>query len=169
VEPLPAHSSGELTCACLKKGLSWAECVDICNDPWLARRMVCHCTNSTSSRSCCEKVPDVRRVMLGEAVRIVNFIKWRPWNSRIFSALCDVMGSSYTCTQRFGVCHEAECRFVQSDCSKKFWYSVLTVPFSLRYVCVAQEGSIPSRHFCKDKLTIFIILRHDYRRYLDTC
>jgi hypothetical protein len=36
------------------------------------------------------------KTVLDEAVKIVNFTKSRPMNSRIYSTLCDEMGSSYT-------------------------------------------------------------------------
>jgi hypothetical protein len=35
------------------------------------------------------------KTVLDEAVKIVNFIKVRPLNSRLFSALCNEMGSDH--------------------------------------------------------------------------
>jgi hypothetical protein len=38
-------------------------------------------------------MPAKMKTVLDEAVKIVNFIKARPLNSRLFSALCNFMGS----------------------------------------------------------------------------
>ncbi|CAM5077750.1 unnamed protein product, partial [Eretmochelys imbricata] len=38
---------------------------------------------------------DLKQV-LDEAVKIINFVKGRPLNTRLFSQLCDEMGSDYT-------------------------------------------------------------------------
>lgn len=40
-------------------------------------------------------MPSKMKIVLDEAVKIVNFIKARPLNSRLFSALCNEMGSDH--------------------------------------------------------------------------
>jgi hypothetical protein len=41
------------------------------------------------------RMPSKMKTFLDEAVKIVNFIKARPLNSRLFSALCNEMGSNH--------------------------------------------------------------------------
>uniref|UniRef100_K7GJF8 DUF4371 domain-containing protein n=1 Tax=Pelodiscus sinensis TaxID=13735 RepID=K7GJF8_PELSI len=42
------------------------------------------------------KMPDDQRMVLDKSVKIVNFIKARPLNSRLFAALCDKMDSDHS-------------------------------------------------------------------------
>jgi hypothetical protein len=42
-------------------------------------------------------MPQGLKEVLDNAVKIVNFIKTRPTNSRIFQALCEEMGSLHNC------------------------------------------------------------------------
>jgi hypothetical protein len=42
------------------------------------------------------KIPNALKIMLDVDVKIVNFTNSRPLNSRIFSVLCDEVGSSCT-------------------------------------------------------------------------
>jgi hypothetical protein len=43
-----------------------------------------------------KKIPLNLQNVIGEVVKIVNFIKSRPMYSRIFTALCEEMGSQFT-------------------------------------------------------------------------
>jgi hypothetical protein len=42
------------------------------------------------------KIPNALKMVLDKVEKILNFIKSRPLNSRIFSVLSNKMGSSYT-------------------------------------------------------------------------
>ena len=45
----------------------------------------------------CKHIPDGLKSVLDDAVKIINFIKARPTNARIFAVLCEEMGSIYKC------------------------------------------------------------------------
>jgi hypothetical protein len=112
------------------------------------------------------------KIVWAEIVKIVNFTKSRPLNSRIFSALCEEMGSGYqlhnaTTAQLGSIVITRHVWFEYSHCAQKIYYSVLTIPSSFHHVCVILCGSrdsIPSRRFCKDKLNL--LFQDDYRNYL---
>ena len=45
----------------------------------------------------CKNIPGgLKKVVLEEAVKLVNFIKSRPTNTRCFKALCQDMGSAHS-------------------------------------------------------------------------
>ncbi|KAI7804398.1 putative zinc finger BED domain-containing protein 5-like [Triplophysa rosa] len=92
-KPLEGRATGEEIFKVLdgfvtSHGLQWTNCVGICTDG--AKAMTGR-LNGLVTRvfffALCE--------VLQDAVKIVNFIKARPLNSRLFSALCNEMGSDH--------------------------------------------------------------------------
>jgi hypothetical protein len=56
---------------------------------------------------------------------------------------------------------------VTHRCTRKFCYSMLTIPSSFHHIC--PEVSIPSRHVYKGKLTKSFIPRYNCDNYLGAC
>ncbi|CAM4465380.1 unnamed protein product [Caretta caretta] len=92
-------------------GIDWQHCVGVCTDG--ARAMVgrhsgvmayirkvahnatwVHCSIHQEALAA-KKMPVEMKGVLDPAVKTVNFIKARPMNSRIFSVLCNEMGSAH--------------------------------------------------------------------------
>jgi hypothetical protein len=111
---LPINNIGEdsyyLTDLCLaEKSLSWKQSVHICTDSTCAMVQKMHdfighikaiapeCSISHSIIQCqglaVKHIPDTLIKLSDEVVKIVNFVKSRPMNSRIFGVLCDEMGN----------------------------------------------------------------------------
>ncbi len=111
---LPEHTTGEALIEVLDgyirdAGMLWDKCVGICMD-WarsitgrlsglvtrvqnsapLAKRTHCmiHCESLAS-----KKMPGCLETVLKQAVQIVNFITARPLNARLFSLLCQELGT----------------------------------------------------------------------------
>lgn len=92
-----------------KEGLTWNNCIDICTDG--AKAMVGKTASAVSrikeiakncSSSHCilhrhalaiKKMPIPLKNVLDEAVKIINFVKSRPLSTRLFTILCEDMGS----------------------------------------------------------------------------
>ncbi|KAL4104871.1 hypothetical protein QTP88_020147 [Uroleucon formosanum] len=90
------------------EGLTWDNCNDICTDG--AKAMVGktagvvlrikEVTNNCSNSHCIlhrqalaiKKIPIPLKNVLGEAVKIINFVKSRPLSTRLFTILCEDMG-----------------------------------------------------------------------------
>ncbi|XP_014349988.2 zinc finger BED domain-containing protein 5-like [Latimeria chalumnae] len=111
--PLPTRTCAEdlfnILDAFLKEnGMDWAKCIGICTDgvrsmtgsiSGLAVRIRKvapdvhweHCTIHREALAA-KKMPGNLKSVLDTAVKMVNFIKARPLNSRIFSTLCNEMG-----------------------------------------------------------------------------
>lgn len=95
----------------VENGLDWKQCVGFCSDG--ARAMTgkyggvtakvklvaenCTFTHCSIHREAlvAKRMPDQFKHVLHEAIKIVNFIKSRALNSRLFSKLCSEMGSDY--------------------------------------------------------------------------
>ena len=93
-------------------GLSWSNCVDVCSDGAAAMTgrhrgfvsRVKEVAHHVSSSHCIlhrealamKRIPDNLRSVLEGTIRIVNLIKARPLQSRIFKLLCEDMGSLHT-------------------------------------------------------------------------
>jgi hypothetical protein len=102
----------QLTCTLLKKkGHNWKQYVDICTDGAKSmvgktRRFIAHvkaiaqkalvATVIHRQSHPVKKIPNPLKTMLDDVMKFVSFIKSRPRNSRIFSALCDEMRASCT-------------------------------------------------------------------------
>lgn len=96
-----------------ENSIDWTRCVGICTDG--AKSMTgCYAGFVAKAKSlapkaswthCCihrqalvsKRMPDGLKSVLDDAVKIINFIKARPSNSRIFAVLCEEMGSIYKC------------------------------------------------------------------------
>lgn len=96
----------------VKKGIQWLKCVGLTTDGGKAmegcyaglrarvaevapRVKWTHCCIHRQSLASKPLPPDLRKV-LDEAVKIVNFIKAKPTNSRLFKLLCEGMDSPHT-------------------------------------------------------------------------
>ncbi|XP_062417978.1 zinc finger BED domain-containing protein 5-like [Pungitius pungitius] len=92
-------------------GINWERCVGICTDGAKSMtgkhtgliahiRRVCpsiswlHCSIHREALAA-KHMPDDLLAALNDAVKLVNFIKARPLNSRIFTLLCNEMGSEH--------------------------------------------------------------------------
>ncbi|XP_064468935.1 protein FAM200A-like [Ornithodoros turicata] len=53
-----------------------------------------HCSIHREALAC-KDMPSALKDVLAQAVKIVNFIKARPLNSRLFAGMCDEMGSEH--------------------------------------------------------------------------
>ncbi|KAM4565936.1 zinc finger BED domain-containing protein 5-like [Odontesthes bonariensis] len=114
--PLPARATGEEMFTIMndfmrENDIDWTRCCGICSDG--ARAMTgrrsglitriqqvapaavwSHCIIHRQALAA-KKMPEQLRTVLNEAVLIVNFIKARALNSRLFSILCEEMGAHY--------------------------------------------------------------------------
>ncbi|XP_050523920.1 zinc finger BED domain-containing protein 5-like [Daktulosphaira vitifoliae] len=94
-----------------KKGLDWVKCIGLCTD---GARAMCGKNSSVVTRMLevspnaswthcnihrevlvSKNLPDNLKIVLNTSVKIVNFIKTRPLQSRLFERLCEEMGSSH--------------------------------------------------------------------------
>lgn len=115
-ESLPLHTTAEALFDVVndfvtKNNLQWEKCVGISTDGAKAmsgkhKGLVARIQNVAPLvkwTHCCihrealatRRMPSKFKQVLDEAVKIVNFIKARPLNSRLFSALCNEMGSDH--------------------------------------------------------------------------
>ncbi|XP_063050114.1 zinc finger BED domain-containing protein 5-like, partial [Engraulis encrasicolus] len=116
-ESLQTNTTGEAIFDCLnaficKNGLDWKKCVGICTDgatamtakhKGLAVRVRAVAPFAAASHCCIhreqlavKKMPQCLRSVLDEAVKIINGIKGKALNTRIFKVLCEEMGSDHT-------------------------------------------------------------------------
>lgn len=95
-----------------EKDINWFNCCGLCTDgaksmsgcySGLRAHVMKVAPNITWSHCCihrqslaCTHLPDELKVVLDEAVKIVNFIKSKPTNSRLFKALCEEMNSFHS-------------------------------------------------------------------------
>ncbi|XP_069051373.1 LOW QUALITY PROTEIN: zinc finger BED domain-containing protein 5-like [Lepisosteus oculatus] len=115
-KPLPTRTTGEHIFQLLNKfiednGIDWKKCVRVCTDG--ARAMTgrhsgvvarirevapdmkwTHCSIHREALAA-KRMPEDLKSVLDSAVRVVNFIKAQPMNSRLFSVLCNEMGSEH--------------------------------------------------------------------------
>lgn len=115
--PVPTNTTGEAVFQVIdtfikESDLDWSRCVGISTDG--ARAMVgsnkgvvtriravapyakaTHCCIHRQALATKSMHADLKQV-LDEAVKIINHVKGRPLNARLFSQLCDEMGSDYT-------------------------------------------------------------------------
>jgi zinc finger BED domain-containing protein 5/7/8/9 len=93
-------------------GLSWDNCVDLCTDGAAAMtgrqkgfvRRVQQVARHITSTHCilhrealaAKRIPPALKAVLDEATKVVNFIKSRPLQSRVFKILCEEMGAAHT-------------------------------------------------------------------------
>lgn len=114
--PLPIHTTGEhifnkLNKFVKKNDIDWERCCGICSDgaksmtvlhsglisrvKEVAPRAVwTHCTIHRQALAT-KKMPNDLQSVLDEAVKIVNLIKARPLNARLFHILCNELGEYY--------------------------------------------------------------------------
>lgn len=114
---LPTNTTGEAIFDSLntfigQSGLDWNRCVGICTDgatamtakhKGLVTRVRAVAPLATATHCCIhreqlavKKMPHCLKTVLDEAVKIVNMIKGKSLNTRIFKVLCDEMGSEHT-------------------------------------------------------------------------
>ncbi len=113
---LPEHTTGEALFEVLDgyirdAGMSWDKCVGICTDG--ARSMTgrlsglvtrvqnltplakwTHCITHRESLAS-KKLPECLETVLKQAVQMINFIKARPLNARLFSLICQELGAEH--------------------------------------------------------------------------
>ncbi|XP_023226698.1 zinc finger BED domain-containing protein 5-like [Centruroides sculpturatus] len=96
----------------LKNELKWKDCVSVCTDGAAAmtgrvKGFVAQVREINSNIRCdhclihreaivAKSLPPSLKVVLDEVVKVVNFVKSRPLNSRLFSVLCQEMESEHT-------------------------------------------------------------------------
>lgn len=116
-KPLPTTTTGAEIFKLIddyftENSIPWDNCVDVCSDG--AKAMVGKTAGAVSrikekARACdsshcilhrhalaMKKMSAPLKEVLDESVKIINFIKSRPKNSRLFKALCDEMGSQHS-------------------------------------------------------------------------
>jgi hypothetical protein len=91
-------------------GIEWKKCVGVCSDGACAMTgknsgavvqikevalMLNLFTSIHREAVAATNIPAILKTVLTEAVKVVNFIKSRAMNSRLFSILCDEMGSEH--------------------------------------------------------------------------
>ncbi|XP_056101746.1 zinc finger BED domain-containing protein 5-like [Rhinichthys klamathensis goyatoka] len=96
-----------------EEGLSWGECIGVCTDgagamlgkkKGLKARVLqvaphinfTHCIIHREALASKTLDPELKRV-LETAIKIVNYIKARPLNIRLFATLCHELGSEHEC------------------------------------------------------------------------
>lgn len=113
-KPLPSNTTGAeifkmLNTFFTTNQIPWEHCVDVCTDGAKAmvgktagavariKEVATKCTSSHCilhrQALAVKKMPLSLTTVLNEAVKIINFIKARPLNMRLFHILCDDMGS----------------------------------------------------------------------------
>ncbi|CAM5127209.1 unnamed protein product, partial [Natator depressus] len=115
-QPIPTRTTGEATFKAIddfikNNDLDWSRCVGISTDGARAmigsKKGVVACIQAVAPEAkltrCIHREAlatqniqaDLKQVR-DEAVKIINFVKGRPLNDRLFSQFCDEMGSVYT-------------------------------------------------------------------------
>uniref|UniRef100_A0A452HAN9 Zinc finger BED-type containing 5 n=1 Tax=Gopherus agassizii TaxID=38772 RepID=A0A452HAN9_9SAUR len=115
-ESLQSNTTGEEIFNCInnfirKHEISWGKCIDVCTDG--AQTMIGKIKGAVtriinvapeSIKSHCilhrqalavKKIPAYLKIVLDEAVQIINFVKSQPLQSRLFKILCEEMGSQH--------------------------------------------------------------------------
>ena len=113
---LPTNTTGEeifntINIFFEENQLDWNDCIDICTDGAKAMtgrtagavsRIKMKAPNCSSSHCilhrqslAVKKMPPNLKLVLDEAVKIINFVKSRPLQSRLFSILCEDYGSNH--------------------------------------------------------------------------
>lgn len=126
-----------IDCYFKAKGISWSNCCGLCTDggksvagfySGLRGRVMKVAPNVTWSHCCIHRqnlaskhLPGELKLVLDDAVKIVNFIKSRSTNSRLFKALCEEMMSHHS-----ALLFHTEVRWLSRG-------KVLTRLFELRY------------------------------------
>uniref|UniRef100_A0A8C3HM34 Zinc finger BED domain-containing protein 5 n=1 Tax=Chrysemys picta bellii TaxID=8478 RepID=A0A8C3HM34_CHRPI len=98
-----------------KHEISWGKCIDVCADGARAMigkmkgavtRIISVAPESTKSHCALhrpalavKKIPVYLKIVLDEAVQIINFVKSQPLQSRLFKMLCEEMGSQHKATE----------------------------------------------------------------------
>ncbi|GBL98184.1 Zinc finger BED domain-containing protein 5 [Araneus ventricosus] len=115
-KPLPTTTTGNEIFKLLdgffaKNSILWDNCVDVCTDGEKAMTgkmsgaiAKIKKANGCSSSHCIlhrhalamKKMPPFIKEVLSQTVKIINFIKSRPKNNRLFKILCDDVGSLHT-------------------------------------------------------------------------
>lgn len=130
-----------------EKEIDWSDCCGLCTDgaksmsgiySGLRSRVMKVAPNVNWSHCCihrqnlaCKNLPRELKLVLDEAVQVVNFIKSRPTNSRIFKVLCDDMMCPH-----FTLLFHTEVRWLSRG-------KVLTRLFELRHEVQVFFESIP--------------------------
>ncbi|XP_053170201.1 zinc finger BED domain-containing protein 5-like [Scomber japonicus] len=111
--PLPAHTTAALNNFVQENHVYWSRCCGICTDASGARAMTgrhsglvkqvqavapaavwSHCIIHRQALAT-KRMPKELRTVLDEAIKIVNLIKSRALNARLFSILCNEMGAHF--------------------------------------------------------------------------
>ncbi|GFX79545.1 zinc finger BED domain-containing protein 5 [Trichonephila clavipes] len=114
--PLPTNTTGEeifnkINIFFEENNLSWNDCIDVFtngaqamtgNTAGLVSRIKIKAPNCSSSHCilhrqalAMKQMPSNLKLVMDEAVKIINFIKSRPLQSRLFSLLCEDYGSKH--------------------------------------------------------------------------
>ncbi|XP_057667358.1 zinc finger BED domain-containing protein 5-like [Diorhabda carinulata] len=114
--PLPTNTTGEeiftkINIFFEENNLSWNDCIDICTDgakamtgktAGVVSRIQKKAPNCGSSHCllhrqtlAMKQMPSNLKLVMDEAVKIINFIKSRPLQSRLLSLLCEDYGSKH--------------------------------------------------------------------------
>lgn len=116
-EPLESHTTGLEIFRLIndymeRKDLTWSKCVEVCTDG--AKNMsgvhkglmaeIRKVSPECEWRHCCihrealvsKALPEELMTVMNNCIKIVNFIKHRALNSRLFRLLCEEMGSEHT-------------------------------------------------------------------------
>uniref|UniRef100_K7FP96 DUF4371 domain-containing protein n=1 Tax=Pelodiscus sinensis TaxID=13735 RepID=K7FP96_PELSI len=112
-EFLQTNTTGENIFNCINNfmkthQISWEKCVDVCSDGAKAmvgtvagavtriKNVAPNCTSSHCVLHRLKNISPSLKCVLDEAVQIINYIKTRPLQSRLFKIMCEDMGSQYT-------------------------------------------------------------------------
>ncbi|GFV88733.1 zinc finger BED domain-containing protein 5 [Trichonephila clavipes] len=114
--PLPTNTTGEeifnkINIFFEENNLSWNDCIDVCTDgakamtgntAGLVSQIKIKAPNCSSSHCilhrqalAIKQMPSNLKLVMDEAVKIINFIKSRQLQSRLFSLLCENYGSKH--------------------------------------------------------------------------
>uniref|UniRef100_A0A8C0H0I0 Zinc finger BED domain-containing protein 5 n=1 Tax=Chelonoidis abingdonii TaxID=106734 RepID=A0A8C0H0I0_CHEAB len=115
-ESLQSNMTGEEIVNCInncirKHEINWEKCIDVCTDDARAMigkmkaavtRIISVAPESTKSHCILQrqalavkKIPAYLKIMLDEAVQIINVVKSQPLQSRLFKILCEEKGSQH--------------------------------------------------------------------------
>uniref|UniRef100_K7GDR9 DUF4371 domain-containing protein n=1 Tax=Pelodiscus sinensis TaxID=13735 RepID=K7GDR9_PELSI len=112
-EFLQTNTTGENIFNCINNfmkthQISWEKCVDVCSDGAKAmvgtvagavtriKNVAPNCTSSHCVLHRLKNISPSLKNVLDEAVQIINYIKTRPLQSRLFKIMCEDMGSQHT-------------------------------------------------------------------------
>ncbi len=170
--PLPTHTTGELIVNKLnefvrKNDIDWERCCGICSDGAKSmtghhsglisrikevapRAMWSHCTIHRQVLAAKKIPPDLQSV-LDEAVKIVNLIKARPLNARLFHVLCDELGAALLTAAS---AHRSPLAVSGQSSITTFWFAWGSTTFSVK--CSIPSGTTHEWFELDRKVGLFV-------------